>query len=105
MFDVVAVTIKDSKILWVMGPRDAANAEAIHNMAIMRQGVEDRFFAYAQPKQYVAGDKWEGGVELPAPEESDDGRLVKRGDMWYPNGPRGLERQPRTRRALWAVPC
>ena len=69
-FGVAAVTIEDSKVLWVSEPHDAENAEAVKRMAIMRQGVEDRFFATCQVGQYKAGDKWEGGVMLP-PEASE----------------------------------
>lgn len=86
MFDVVAVDTATSKILWVMGPQDAANAEAIYNMAIMRQGVENRFFAYAQPRQYTEGDVYEGGVELPP----QDPNYITSGAITYPRGPRGL---------------
>jgi len=88
MFDVVAVSLKTkpATILWVMGPNDADNAEAVHNMAIMRQGCRDRFFAYAQPGQYKEGDKWEGGVNLPA----QDPEYIHSGGMMFPRGKRGL---------------
>lgn len=86
-FDVVAVGIANpALILWVMGSYDPENAEAVHNMAIVRQGVEDRFFAYTQPGQYKAGDKWEGGVELP----ELDPDYVRSGGMMFPRGKIGL---------------
>lgn len=97
MYDVICVSIDEPTILWVDGPHDRDNAEAVHDMAIARQGVRDRFFAYAQPKQYKSGDKWEGGVNIPNrevlgadPERGYDG-IVKIGNMYFPNGPRGLQ--------------
>ena len=86
MYDVVAVELETSKVLWMMGPNDADNAEAVHNMAIMRQGVEDRFFGYAQPGQYKKGDDWEGGVQL----SGQDPEYVHSGGMVFPRGKRGL---------------
>lgn len=71
-FDVVAISIEGGNVIWADGPHDAANAEAVHNMAIARQGVEDRFFAYSQVGQYKAGDKWSGGVPLPVVDEDPE---------------------------------
>lgn len=88
-YDVVAVEIETSTVLWVEGPQDADNAEAVIKMAIMRQGVEDRFFSAAQVGQYKKGDTFSGGVSLPVKEE---GRIIVRGGMAFPNGPRGLQR-------------
>ena len=59
MFDVVAVSTDDNRVLWVDGPKTEPNAHAIITMAIMRQGVEDRFFTTAIPGKYKAGDKFE----------------------------------------------
>lgn len=55
--DVVAVS-DDNKVLWVDGPYDEPNAEAVINMAIMRQGVEDRFFAARPHGQHKTGDNY-----------------------------------------------
>ena len=57
MFDVVAVSTDDNRVLWVDGPKTEPNANAIITMAIMRQGVEDRFFTAANPGKYRVGDK------------------------------------------------
>ena len=59
-FDVIAVSTDTNRVLWVDGPKTAANAEAIIKMAILRQGVDDRFFSYAPTGTYKAGDTWEG---------------------------------------------
>jgi hypothetical protein len=85
-FDVAAIEIANSNVLWVSGPHDAENAQAVINMAIMRQGVEDRFFSPCQHEQYKAGDKWTGGVPLP----ELDNEYVHSGGMAFPRGKRGL---------------
>lgn len=89
MFDVAAISIKESTVIWVDGPKTARNAEAVIRMAIMRQGVEDRFFAACQPGQYKDGDKWEGGVDIPSA-DVPEGYSVTDGGMMYPLGKRGL---------------
>jgi len=71
-YDVAAITIKSSEVIWVDGPYDAENADAVIKMAVMRQGVEDRFFAACKPKQYEAGDKWIGGVQIELPPYDPD---------------------------------
>lgn len=58
MKDVLAVSTETNKVLWVDGPKDEKNAEAIINMAIMRQGVRDRFFTTAKPGKYKDGDSY-----------------------------------------------
>ena len=88
-YDVAAITINGSEVIWVDGPYDAENADAVIKMAVMRQGVEDRFFAACKPKQYKAGDKWTGGVQLELPPEDPD--YINVGGMRYPRGPRGLQ--------------
>jgi len=60
MYDVVAVDTHTSNVIWVVGPKTAANAEAIHNMAIMRQGVEDQLFVFTAPGAYKEGDIFTG---------------------------------------------
>ncbi len=59
-YDAVAITIADSKILWVYESTTLDNAEAACSMAVMRQGVDDRFFAPVRHGQYKAGDKYTG---------------------------------------------
>jgi hypothetical protein len=77
MVDVVAIKIKGGEVLWVDGPKTERNADATINIAIMRQGVEDRFFSAANPGQYKSGDKWNGGVDI---------------EVTAPRGNRGLDR-------------
>lgn len=86
-FDVAAVETSTGAVLWVDGPYDAQNANAVIAMAIMRQGVEDRFFSSCQHKQYKAGDKWEGGTLL-TPDDDPDYQII--GGTMYPRGKRGL---------------
>ena len=86
-FDVAAVEINTGNILWVDGPYSAENAAAVIEMAICRQGVEDRFFVPCQPGQYKKGDKWEGGVSLP----EQDPDYIHIDGMVYPRGKRGLD--------------
>ncbi len=62
VFDVVAVECETGNVLWVSGPHTEGNADAVISLAVMRQGVEDRFFSPCQPGQYKAGNKWNGGV-------------------------------------------
>jgi len=59
-YDVAAVSLDDNSILWVDGPKTLPNAEATVRMAVMRQGVEDRFFVEVTHGVYKQGDKWEG---------------------------------------------
>jgi len=87
-FDVAAIEMKTSTILWVDGPHDAENADAVIKMAVMRQGVEDRFFGACQHGQYKKGEKWTGGVILPKIDEDPD--YIHVGGMRYPRGKRGL---------------
>lgn len=58
--DVVAVSFEGSRVLWVEQNKTERNAEAIIKMAVIRQGVEDRYFTTAPPNKYKAGDVfWE----------------------------------------------
>ena len=61
LYDVVAVS-DNNKILWVEPNKTLRNAEAIENMAIMRQGTADRFFATVKRGKYKTGDTWRGGA-------------------------------------------
>lgn len=60
LYDVVAVGIDDSRVIWVDRKKTLPNAEAVVAMAVMRQGVEDRFFAPVPHGRYKEGDKYEG---------------------------------------------
>ncbi len=61
MYDVVAVSTENNKVLWVDGPKTLPNAEAVVRMAIMRQGLSDRFFAEAPAGKFKQGDKYSNG--------------------------------------------
>lgn len=63
LYDVVAVDIDGGTILWVDEKKTLPNAEAIVMMAVMRQGVEDRFFSEVPHGTYKQGDKWKGRVK------------------------------------------
>lgn len=56
--DVVAVEIATRKVLWTLGPRDEAGADASIALAIARQGVEDRFYTTAPTGAFHAGDAY-----------------------------------------------
>lgn len=60
LYDVIAVSIRDSSILWVDRGKTLPNAEAIEMMAVMRQGVEDRFFTHVPTGTYKQGDQYHG---------------------------------------------
>ena len=56
--DVIAVEIETKKILWVDPDKTGRNAQAIISMAVMRQGVEDRFFTTVEVGKYSKGDTY-----------------------------------------------
>ncbi len=59
-YDVVAVSLDDSSVIWVDENQTLPNAEAVVAMAVMRQGCEDRFFAPVPAGKYKQGDKYTG---------------------------------------------
>jgi len=66
LYDVVAVDIDSNSILWVEPKKTARNAEAVIGMAVMRQGVEDRFFTKVAHGTYKQGDKYTGQTPVEA---------------------------------------
>ncbi len=58
LYDVVAVSLGDNSILWVDEKKSLPNAEATEALAVMRQGVEDRFFTHVPHGTYKQGDKY-----------------------------------------------
>lgn len=42
LYDVVAVSLDDSRVIWVETDKTLPNAEAIVKIAVMRQGCDDR---------------------------------------------------------------
>jgi len=59
-YDVVAVSLLDDTVLWVEENKTLLNAEAIIVMAVMRQGIKDRFFAHVPPGSYKKGERYAG---------------------------------------------
>lgn len=60
LYDVIAVSLDDNSILWVDEQKTLPNAEAVVAMAVMRQGVEDRFFKPVPAGQFKQGDVYSG---------------------------------------------
>jgi hypothetical protein len=95
-YDVVAVSLDDGKVLWVEEKKTKANAKAIVTMAVMRQGVEDRFFGIALAGKYEQGDLYtDSGLEEDATAESIDdykynSEYITIGNTVFPRGHRGL---------------
>jgi hypothetical protein len=57
LYDVIEVSIqKPHKVVVIDTLKSAKNADAIVNMAVMRRGVEQSFFATARAGQYRDGD-------------------------------------------------
>ena len=63
-YDVVAVDLEKNTIRFLGYDKTLANAEAIVNMAVMRRGVDQEFFAATVSGRYQNdGEKWDGGAE------------------------------------------
>ena len=58
LYDVIAVDMKTEKVKIIAAGKTAKNAEAIENMAIMRRGVDDEFFASVPHDSFAEGDDW-----------------------------------------------
>ena len=57
MFDVIEVDIETRKVrIMTDKPKDAANAEAIERMALMRRGDGTNFFDTVPAGKYADGD-------------------------------------------------
>lgn len=60
LYDVVAVNIETKRIR-LFGERETLpNAEAIINMAVMRRGVDEEFYAEVPTGKYAEGELWTG---------------------------------------------
>ncbi len=57
-YQCVCVALDNSEILWVDDAKTKPNAEAVEVMAVMRQGVADRFFAVVPAGDHKTGEKW-----------------------------------------------
>jgi hypothetical protein len=92
-YDVVAVDIKANTVRLIAKNETHGEADAIMKMAVARRGVDEEFFSVVRHGHYNKGDEWKGDGDVPSykPETSEDGRIQRIGNMWYPVGPRGLE--------------
>lgn len=59
-FDIVAVNLDTNKVRMIAESKSERSAEAIEEMAVMRRGVEDEFFAAVSGGSYKNGDEWVG---------------------------------------------
>ncbi len=59
-YQCICVSIDTNEIIWADSAKTKPNAEAVEVMAIMRQGVEDRFFAVVPAGNYEVGKEWRG---------------------------------------------
>ena len=69
LFDVVAVNLATSAVRLIDTGKTRRNAEAIEEMAVMRRGVDEEFFAVVPHGAYEDGSHWKG---LPESEELHD---------------------------------
>lgn len=61
LFDVVAVNITTKRVRLLAEHKTKRNAEAIVNMAVIRIGVDEEFYAPVLAGKYKDGDEWTGG--------------------------------------------
>jgi hypothetical protein len=61
LFDVVAVNMDASTIRFLARGKTEGNAEAVVNMAVMRRGVDEEFYAAVPAGMYAQdGETWRG---------------------------------------------
>lgn len=60
-YDVAAVNIETNEVRIIATDKTLPNAEAIVDMAVVRRGVEEEFFAVVDSGKYGNGDLWAGG--------------------------------------------
>ena len=59
MFDVIEVSISSCKVLGFMAEnKSKRTAEKIEDMAVIRRGVEDSFYAIVEAGKYKIGDTY-----------------------------------------------
>jgi hypothetical protein len=96
LYDVVAVNLETNKVRIYGYEQDTRErADAIVQMAVARRGLETEFFSEVIHGQYSEGDEWNGSGDIKPYEpetRGDPPRIQKIGNMWYPIGPRGLDR-------------
>jgi hypothetical protein len=59
LFDVVAVDMETMKVRLLATDKTEANAEAIVNIAVMRNGVDKEFFTTVPLGKYKTGDEYQ----------------------------------------------
>ena len=91
-YDVVAVNLETNTVRLMAFAKSGPNANGIVNLAVMRRGVDEEFFAVTPAGFYADGDTWKGPHDVPT-ESVDErrGSIVRVGNMWFPDGPRGLQ--------------
>jgi hypothetical protein len=92
-YDVVAVDLKTNSVRLMANDKEASDAVAIERMAVMRRGCGVEFFAVVPAGSYKDGDPWNGPhADMPTePIDEREGSIVRVGNVWYPDGPRGLD--------------
>ena len=93
-YDVVAVDLKTNLVTIMATDKEGPDAVAVERMAVMRRGVDKQFFSCTPRGLYRDGDKWKGPhADMPTePFDERKGSIVRIGNTWYPDGPRGLQR-------------
>lgn len=61
LYDVVAVNMETNKVRLLAENKTIENAEAIVNMAVMRRGLDEEFYAECVAGKYVEGDNYSKG--------------------------------------------
>jgi hypothetical protein len=64
LYDVLAVNIKSGLTRVVAESKSQRNAERIVEMAVMRRGVEEEFFAEAPAGKFRNGSVWKTEEEI-----------------------------------------
>ena len=59
-YDVVAVNLESNQVRLLAQQKTKRNAEAIVNMAVIRRGVNEEFFAEVAHGLYLEGEVWKG---------------------------------------------
>lgn len=59
MYDVVAVNMDTNKVRFMEQNKTLPNAEAIVNMAVMRRGVDEEFYAPVIAGSHKEGDEYD----------------------------------------------
>ena len=60
VWDVVAVNLDSNQVRLLAQQTTKRNAEAIVNMAVIRRGINEEFFAEVVHGLYLEGEVWKG---------------------------------------------